>query len=315
MPTETFHPTDQELLLAADGELPARRAAQVRAHLAACWDCRARMAETEGTIADFARVYRQSFDPQLPPRAGSCAQLKAQLAELAAKQDIPSWRRFFQFAPAMRAAASVCVALLVVFLVGKLLVRHSALREASRPVDSVESGVVPDRGLTPGATRMVAVSDVCSMTHEDVVREVPASVRQKVFQEYGIVKAHSEDYEIDYLIAPGLGGVDDIHNLWPEPYSSSAWNAHVKDALEEHLHEMVCTGRLDLTTAQRDIATDWIAAYKKYFHTDKPLSLSSNLARSSELLPAQFCSRPREAVYYLHSGEASRLALRALIPL
>jgi hypothetical protein len=40
---------------------------------------------------------------------------------------------------------------------------------------------------------------------------------------------------------------------------------------------MVCTGKLDLSTAQRDIATDWIAAYKKYFHTDKPLSLRSDL--------------------------------------
>jgi hypothetical protein len=143
---------------------------------------------------------------------------------------------------------------------------------------------------------MVAVRDVCSMRHEEVVREVPAPVRQRIFQEYGIVTARSEDYEIDYLIAPGLGGADDIHNLWPEPYSSSAWNARVKDALEEHLHEMVCAGRLDLTTAQRDIATDWIAAYKKYFHTDKPLSLSSSLNRSSNLPPARLWFQPSAEV-------------------
>jgi hypothetical protein len=36
---------------------------------------------------------------------------------------------------------------------------------------------------------------------------------------------------------------------------------------------MVCAGKLDLSTAQREIATDWIAAYKKYFHTDRPLSV------------------------------------------
>jgi hypothetical protein len=73
------------------------------------------------------------------------------------------------------------------------------------------------------------------------------------------------------------GGVEDIHNLWPEPYTSPRWNAHVKDALEERLHEMVCGGELDLSTAQRDIATDWIAAYKKYSHTDRPLALHSRL--------------------------------------
>jgi hypothetical protein len=121
------------------------------------------------------------------------------------------------------------------------------------------------------------------MAHEEVVRAVPTPVRQKIFQEYGIVNARADDYEIDYLIAPGLGGTEDIHNLWPESYSSPIWNAHVKDALEEHLHQMVCAGKVDLSTAQRDIATDWIAAYKKYFHTDKPLSLSSDLIRFAGL--------------------------------
>jgi len=315
MQTENIHPTDQDLLLVADGELPARRADKIRAHLAACWNCRARMAETEGAITDFTKAYRQSLDVHLPPVAGPRALLKAQLADLAANGDVPSWLRFVCFAPAARVAVSICVALLFAFLAGKLLLRPSALREASTPAVSVEDGVVPDHSLTPGAARIVAVSDVCSMTHEEVVRQVSAPVRQKVFQEYGIVKAHAEDYEIDYLIAPGLGGVEDIHNLWPEPYSSSAWNAHVKDALEEHLHEMVCTGRLDLSTAQRDIATDWIAAYKKYFHTDKPLSLSSKLAQPSELPPARFMLLRDAKVRYLHTGKAGIHAPSLTVPL
>jgi hypothetical protein len=49
------------------------------------------------------------------------------------------------------------------------------------------------------------------------------------------------------------------------------WNAHVKDELEERLRNLVCEQKLDLTTAQRDIATDWISAYKKYFHIDMPV--------------------------------------------
>jgi hypothetical protein len=122
------------------------------------------------------------------------------------------------------------------------------------------------------------MNEVCSMAHEEVIREVPVLLRQQVFQEYGIVNARAEDYEIDYLITPGLGGADDIRNLWPEPYTSTAWNARVKDTLEERLHEMVCAGQLDLSTAQRDIATDWIAAYKKYFHTDRPLEDRSDAA-------------------------------------
>jgi hypothetical protein len=34
--------------------------------------------------------------------------------------------------------------------------------------------------------------------------------------------------------------------------------------LEDRLHALVISGKLDLKTAQREIATDWIAAYKKY---------------------------------------------------
>ncbi len=64
------------------------------------------------------------------------------------------------------------------------------------------------------------------------------------------------------LIALELGGSNRVTNLWPEPYEIT-WNAHVKDRLENRLHELVCAGRLDLATAQRAIATDWIEAYKR----------------------------------------------------
>src|ERR1700723_2903311 len=274
------HLSDQELLLAADGELATRRAAQVRAHLAACWDCRARMAEMQGTIADFARAHRQNLDPQLPPIDGPRALLRAQLAQLASKHPVGSWRWLFQFYSPVRAAAfvgMVLIAFLAAAMVGRTFLQHSARRGTDPALVASERGSEPDRSLTPGATRMVAVGDVCSMPHEEVIAEVSTSLRREVFQEYGIVNAHAGDYEIDYLIAPGLGGVEDIHNLWPEPYTSRTWNAHVKDALEERLHEMVCGGELDLSTAQRDIAADWIAAYKKYFHTDRPLVLHSRL--------------------------------------
>ena len=75
---------------------------------------------------------------------------------------------------------------------------------------------------------------------------------------------------MDYLINPQLGGVDDVRNLWPQPYSSE-WNARAKDELERHLHQMVCDHKIELADAQREIAENWIDAYKKYFHTSKPI--------------------------------------------
>jgi hypothetical protein len=295
MLSEDLHLSDQELLLAVDGELPTGRAAQVRSHLFACWSCRARMAEIEGTIADFARAHRQTLDPQLPPIAGPRALLRTQLADLASKREANSWRGLFQFTLATRAAALICLAVFVAAVVGKLLLKRSAMPTAESAVSSSARGEEPDPRLTPGATRRVAIGDVCSMAHEEVVGEVSTALRQEVLQKYGIVNAHASDYEIDYLIAPGLGGVEDIHNLWPEPYTSRRWNAYVKDALEEHLHQLVCAGELDLSTAQRDIATDWIAAYKKYFHTDRPRSLHSCLDSEPLLRFPEANGEPRQA--------------------
>jgi hypothetical protein len=260
---EPFHLSDQDILLVLDGEASRRGAKQARAHLAACWVCRSRLAELESTIGDFVTLHRRTLDPQLPAATGSRALLKARLSEAAALPPTLSWPRPLQIFPHHRAAAYFCVALLLSVLGGRLLLKHLQV-PASTDYLPLASAAIPDPKLTPGATRPVSIGDVCSMPHEQVVSDVPGSLREEVFKEYGIVNPHPEDYEIDYLIAPGLGGTEDIRNLWPEPSTRSQWNAHVKDALEERLHQLVCDGRLDLPTAQRAIARDWISAYKKY---------------------------------------------------
>lgn len=290
MPSSDTHLSDEELLLAADGELTPRRQNEVDAHLAACWHCRARMAETESTIADFARAYRQTLDPQLPSVAGPRALLRAQLraelraksSELAARPQAPSWRTLFQFKSSrlpysIIGPAFLVVAMLLAAVAVRVLFRETGSGAPSPTFSASERGAVPDPKLTPGATRSVSFNEVCAMAHEEVVGEVSSSLRQQVLREYGIADPNAGDYEIDYLIAPGLGGKEDIRNLWPEPYASATWNAHVKDALEEQLHQMVCSGKVDLSTAQSDITANWIAAYKKYFRTDKPLALRSSL--------------------------------------
>lgn len=268
---ENPHPSDQQLLLAADGELSARRAAQVRSHLAACRGCRARMAEIEGIISDFARIHRQTLDPRLPPIGGPRGRLRCQLVQLTAELHTCSWRRFFQFGPATRVAAYIGMAIFITAVAAESLIQYLTFRAQDSAVPALQVEALPNPNLTPGATHQVAVSEVCVAAHEQVVKLVSSELRQRVFREYGIANANPDDYEIDYLIAPGLGGRDDIRNLWPQPKTSPTWNSEVKDELEERLHQLVCSGKLDLPTAQRDIASDWIVAYKRYFHTDKPL--------------------------------------------
>jgi hypothetical protein len=71
-------------------------------------------------------------------------------------------------------------------------------------------------------------------------------------------------YEEDHLINLELGwSPNSPQNLWPEPLVGP-WNARVKDRLENKLHKMVCDGKMSLTDAQKAIATDWVAAYRKY---------------------------------------------------
>lgn len=251
MLSEKGHLSDQQLILAADGELNPRQDSQVRAHLAACWQCRSRLHGLEGAIADYVELRSATLDPQVPPAAGARALLKAQLAAIASQPGSrPRWMVQARWPALMAVAAALLFAV------------YLAMAERG-------AGAVPRQKLTPGAVRPVMKSDVCAARGNQAF-VVPVALQRRVFEEYGIRNAQPDAYEVDYLITPELGGASDIRNLWPEPYSSTVWNARVKDALEDRLHQMVCDGQLDLATAQHDISTNWIAAYKKYFNSSRP---------------------------------------------
>lgn len=260
------HLSDQDLLLYADGELAPRRAAEMRGHLAACWSCRTRAADMEGAIADFVHLHQSRVDGQMPRGDGLRSSLRAQMAAATAAGPAPHLGIFSS--SIFRQAACACVAVLILAAAAWKL--HSGLLQPE-PVLRVQARALPDRTLTPGYTRPVKISELCRRRQPNGPPDEDVSMELKVFREYGLPVSASKSYELDYLIAPDLGGADDARNLWPEPYGSTAWNAHVKDELEERLHTMVCDGQIDLATAQKDIATDWIAAYKRYFHTQTPL--------------------------------------------
>jgi len=274
MSSKNSHVSDQELLLAADGELPAAQAGQVAAHLAECWTCRVRKGEIEESIHDFVRAYRGNLDPMLPSAAGPRALLVAQLAEQA-KANYGWHARLSPFTTLRYASAGLFAALLALVVYFYPPVEFQPTFRfrpgfVSRPTAGVVPVSFPEPSLTPGVTAGLDRDQVCNAMPPKN-RMVPASLQRRVFEEYGIPGAEPRAYEVDYLITPALGGAEDIRNLWPQSYSSAVWNARVKDALEDRLRDLVCEGQLDLATAQRDISSDWIGAYKKYFQTDKPL--------------------------------------------
>jgi len=260
-PRASFHCSDEQLLLYVDSELPFLESTRVHAHLATCAECKDRAAKIESAIAGFTEAHLHANAPAMDA-SGPRALLKARLAETASNSQLGS-RRQIQYARTLAYACALVLAIAGSFAI----LRHPAAARFSG-----YSRMLPDPGFTPGATRQVALADLCAADSDDVVRSVPSSLQEKIFQEYGIRGVPAAEFEVDYLITPGLGGSDDLRNLWPEPHSNTMWNSYVKDQLEDHLHRMVCERKIPLDEAQHEIASNWISAYKKYFRTEQPLA-------------------------------------------
>lgn len=139
---------------------------------------------------------------------------------------------------------------------------------------------VQDRGLTPGVTVPgLTAEKICKTKWGKDARHVTEAMKKQVFESYGYTgnddpkcspaKGSKQRCEIDHLISRELGGADDVKNLWPQPYGTKPWNAHLKDKLENRLHKEMCAGNITLEQAQHAIADDWRVPYRKYYGEPK----------------------------------------------
>lgn len=240
-------------------------------HLATCERCRTRRAE----LARLSEALRATCQNEVLPSIGaSRAQLKSRLDELVCAAQGETAGRWLDRWAVLRRVAYGPAVMLMVALAGLLIgIRHHRVsRDTSAEAAGIPPTALPQPNLTPGAIRRVSLADVCRMP-EETVGAVPVALQREVLREYRLQDVRLADYELDYLITPDLGGAaDDVRNLWPEPHYSVEWNSYVKDDLENYLHQQVCARKIALPVAQHALATDWIAAYKKYFHTNTPLA-------------------------------------------
>jgi hypothetical protein len=123
--------------------------------------------------------------------------------------------------------------------------------------------IPPDSKLTPGDTLPgVTASDVCTPGWASEHRHVTEEMRDRVFEEYRRVEG-PDCCELDHLISLGLGGSNDIKNLWPQ--SDKPLPGWVdKDDLENELHAEVCEGTMTLSDALHCIASNWVECWQKH---------------------------------------------------
>jgi hypothetical protein len=263
------HLSQSELIQFLDGELPEEAASRVQSHLNDCNRCRNALSRLKTLVEDLNEIQAThgSLAAAESSRDRARIDLRAKLSEASKRrEEMPASRRllaFWQGIPASFYFAGAAIAgLALVFTLVPNLYRSVAEISVS----------LPNRALTPGMTRPMRLDQMCSTDDGDFDPTVPEDRQQTVFGEYGISADRSrKDFQVDYLISPQLGGTDDIRNLWPQSYGATTWNAAAKDKLERHLYLLVCEKKIDLADAQHDIATNWIAAYQKYFRTQRPL--------------------------------------------
>ena len=139
-------------------------------------------------------------------------------------------------------------------------------------VSGVALARLPNHKLTPGATNPGVTQEniketICVSGWTKTIRppsSYTTNLKKQGIKEYRYTEKRLSEFEEDHLISLQLGGnPTDPKNLWPEPYRIQC-GARIKDVLETKLKRMVCDGKITLKQAQQAIATNWIAAYKKY---------------------------------------------------
>ncbi len=134
----------------------------------------------------------------------------------------------------------------------------------TKKVGCMAKNGLPDPACTPGALLSVTATDVCKPGYASSVRDVSTSTKNADFAEYGVISHPAGTYEIDHLISLELGGSNDISNLFPEA-ALPVPGFHEKDKVENYLHAQVCSGAISLNEAQKEIATNWLAVWRRQF--------------------------------------------------
>jgi hypothetical protein len=128
-------------------------------------------------------------------------------------------------------------------------------------------GALPDRRCSPGAFYAgVTKAVLCSPAFQPSnIRAMTKQLKHAVEIAYGMApRKYHRTLEIDYIVPLELGGANNLANLFPESQTADPGYL-AKDRLELKLHDLVCAGKMTLTTARQSIAANWISLYRSVF--------------------------------------------------
>ncbi len=145
---------------------------------------------------------------------------------------------------------------------------------AAATAEALTAHELPDRRFTPGAINPDVTQDnvgstICvpgfTKSIRPPVRYTSRLKREQLDEpDRGYDDHNMRDFEEDHDVPLEVGGnPTDPRNLWPEPLDGP-WNAHMKDRLENRVHELVCSHSITLQQGQAAFLNDWTAAYRQY---------------------------------------------------
>ncbi len=183
------HPPREMLLLFVDGELQAKEAAQLEAHLEACWPCRVKTQKVQDAIADIIEFDDQVLTPRLNPPQGwrNFDRKLNQLVAASGKQPfrsrlfgslgrfLPSSNLFILPRYLVRSAAVLVLLALIVMLVIRL--RHEPTVSASQFL----ANAIEAQALQTRTTSDPVVHQRLQVSRKDQARE--ASVNLEIWND------------------------------------------------------------------------------------------------------------------------------------
>ena len=121
---------------------------------------------------------------------------------------------------------------------------------------------LPDSECTPGSVfPNVTLDTICVKGYTKTVRNVPVKLKKAVYASYDVSFPQPRgSYELDHVIPLALGGNNESANLFPQPAEPSP-GFREKDVVEIWLYKEACAGRINLDTAQYEIARNWLSIY------------------------------------------------------